>query len=93
MNIFSRTGAQSAVTESDFQVALLHAAWVAPGGRLIDRLAARITLLPQSHHHRYPALEEVSGWERLRLPALMTSVMWGLFGVKVHSSDVGWGSL
>jgi hypothetical protein len=29
------------------------------GGRLGKRLAARINLLPHSHHHRFPALEQV----------------------------------
>lgn len=47
---------------------MLHAAWVAPGGRLAKRLAARIALLPHSHHHRFPALEQVSLPLLLSLP-------------------------
>eukprot|EP00983_Pelagomonas_calceolata_P099411 1158454-Pelagomonas_calceolata.AAC.3 len=58
-NSRTATGAQSAVSESDWQAALLHAAWVAPGGRFAKRLAARIAVLPQSHNHRFPALEQV----------------------------------
>ncbi|KAF5842462.1 hypothetical protein DUNSADRAFT_7071 [Dunaliella salina] len=60
------TGAQSAILESDWQVALLHAAWVALGGRFAKRLAARIAILPQSHNHRFPALEQVAGEDLAR---------------------------
>lgn len=51
--------ARAAVEEGDWQAALLHAAAACPGGRLGQRLMDRLSLIPMSHHHRYPIYEQV----------------------------------
>lgn len=50
---------RAAVEEGDWRAAVLHAVAAGPGGRVGQRLLDRLSLLPLSHHHRFPIYEQV----------------------------------
>jgi hypothetical protein len=54
------------VEDGDWWALLHHVVSAGPGGRLHQRLLDRLSVLPLSHHHRFPLYEQLAGAAKAR---------------------------